>query len=218
MRLKIGTAVALAVALGLAGPAFAVSSGGLTFTSLDADLVLVSATGIGTQADPIVLTETIYGLDVNMSIAGLPNLYPSPYDVYSGTGFWIQKVVTNLTGETWTSYDHELQQVFGTPSSDGDGLSFAQGLSGRPWTSDVFTNVEEIIHPRDYINFYGGSVPAGGTVTFKYVIHDFTPISPFYLRQRPNYRPGVIPEPLTMVGLFGGTVGLAGYVRKRRRS
>jgi hypothetical protein len=200
--------------------ASSVTVNGLTFTSLDDSILkILGGSGTGSLADPIVLQEEVYGLDVTMSIAGLSASWGNPANTGHTAGFALVKEVVNKTGETWNFYDHELQEELGTPSSDGDGLSFAQGPLNdpRPWTSDKFGSYYEIILPRDYVNFYDGSVAPDETVTFYYVITDNTPIDPFYLRQRPNYDvSGIIPEPMTMLSALLGLGALGGYIRKRR--
>jgi hypothetical protein len=206
--------VALLIFLPAAALAAPITLNGLTFSEVSGAFTITGGTaGAGTQADPIVLYETVTGLDVTMSIRGFPQFGDPVYDD-GYASFWLQKVVTNDTGADWNYYDHELQQVLGTPSSDGDGLSFAQGLAGRPWTSDVFSVYDEVTDVRDYINFSRGVVHDGDTVTFNYIVHDFTPEDIFYLRQRPNY--SLIPEPGTLALLGIGLAGVA-LLRRRRR-
>jgi hypothetical protein len=197
-----------------------VSTAGLTFSEETGAFTLLSASGTGSAADPIILTEEVTGLDVTMSIRGLTEAFGNPAATGHLTGFYLRKIVKNLTGQAWDFYDHELQEVLGIASTDGDGLSFADG-AGLVFSSDKFSIVDQITDVRDFINFSGGSVADGETVTFNYVITDNSPISPFYLRQRPNFRPGgVIPEPASVVawsilGLcFFGTSYLTKYWRK----
>ena len=189
---------------------------GLTFTEVSANVQITSGSGTGSVADPIVLHENVSGLDVTMSIEGLigfGNLTQSGH----AAGFALQKVVTNLTSAAWNFYDHELQETLGVPSGEGDGLSFAQGCAScRPFTSNMFTIVDEIIDVRDYVNFSGGIVNPGETVTFNIMITDNTPLDIFYLRQRPDFEPGVkVPEPGSLLLLGSGLGGL--WLRGRKR-
>ncbi|MDY7039053.1 MAG: hypothetical protein SV375_23230, partial [Thermodesulfobacteriota bacterium] len=108
--------MALAFAFSSVVSAAPVTVNGLTFAEQTGAFTITGGSGIGTEGDPIVLFEDVSGLDVTMSISGLPgfgNLSGSGH----ATGFWLEKHVTNLTGETWNFYDHELQEILGTASS-----------------------------------------------------------------------------------------------------
>ena len=109
-------------ALAIAGP---VTTGGLTFTEQTGAFVFTGATGTGTAADPIKLYETVSGLDVTMSITGF-NTIGDPSAGPFTAGIYIQKYITNTTGQSWSFYDLELQQTLGVASGEGDGLSLGK--------------------------------------------------------------------------------------------
>jgi len=170
------------------------SIGTLDFSQTSGDFTITGGT---TSGETFRLFQDVTGpnLDLFASITGLPSL--SRYTVssqdtlgqtvnYALSGFWLESVLTNRTDSAWTFFDHEVQSTYNVASPDGDGLSFAQGLSVVP-QSDAFSTISQIEDVRDFVNFTGGTVDIGQTVTFRYFIADSTPDSTFYLRQRPNY-------------------------------
>jgi hypothetical protein len=132
--------------------------------------------------------QDVTGPDVNllMRIGGFDDLYDHGY-----VGIRVQSIVRNLTGTPWIFFDHELREDRNVPSPEADGLSFAQGYTSiRPFTSDLLPVADEVTDVRDFINFSGGIVQPGQTVTFIYAITDNSPEDRFFLLQRPNFQPG----------------------------
>lgn len=202
---RVFTAIAVSSAILSATSAQAVSLniGGLRFSEISGNFSIVNG-----RVDPdgfYTIQQNVYGPDTNlyMSIDGFPRLCPRCS--YAGIGF--QSVLTNMTGTPWLFVDHELQETYGTPSPEADGLSFGQFLPQfRPFTSTRFSTSEEEIDVRDYVNFSGGIVAPGDSVLFRYIFTDTTPLNRFFLLQRPNFQPrvGLIdptppPEPVQVV-------------------
>jgi hypothetical protein len=188
---QVFTGILVSTAIGLAPSAQAVSMviGGLRFSEVSGNFNIVNG-----RVDPdgfYTIEQDVYGPDTNlyMSIDGFPNLLCRRCS-YAGIGF--QSVLRNLTDTPWIFVDHELQEVYGSPSPESDGLSFGQFLPQfRPFSSTHFGLVEEEIDARDYVNFASGVVAPGDTVVFRYIFTDTTPINRFFLLQRPNFQPRV---------------------------
>jgi len=174
----------------------------------------------GSQANPWTISENITS-NAAPVVLQLTNPESGAVGPTNSTGSghaigkWFSKTVTNNTASAWSSFDLELQQVLGTPSTDGDGLSFAQG-AGFSFTSDKFTTVHSIEDVRDFLNFDGGSVGVGESVTFHFAITDSSnDHHTFYLSETPNRVVGAIPEPETYALMLAG-LGLMGFITRRR--
>lgn len=181
-------AIAITAALNVAEPASAAALrlGPLTFSEVSGDFVI---TGGRFDGSAFTLEQAVYGPNINLFTAIDGFRTACPYR--GGCYFTFQSVLTNLTGTPWILFDHELQEIYGIPSPEADGLSFAQAIPEvRPFTSTNFGGVDEVTDVRDYVNYSGGVVAPGATVLFRYVIADTTPLDRFYLLQRPNFQVG----------------------------
>ena len=185
-------------------------------TSLGAPLTLNSSNLVtaGTSADPWLLDETFAAV-----AGGTLQFTDTDGDPLAGAaeldsvGSWFTKTVLNNSGTTWTSFEMELQEILGTASGEGDGLSFAQALN-LVFFSSEFSTITRIDTTRDYLNFSGGEVLDGESVTFGFAVTDYSPQSPFYLLQTPNLVDRPLPEPGS-IALLG--IGLAGLAFRRRK-
>src|SRR5204863_1688720 len=92
------------------------------------------------------------------------------------SGSWLSTTITNNSGSDWTSFEFELQKALGTPSNELDGLSFAQ-RANLVFSSTAFSTVTRVDLSRDYLNFSGGTVASGSSVTFLFAITDMMPAS-----------------------------------------
>jgi len=198
-------------------PSFATSlsveSGGITLNEYNFSKA-------GSSAEPWTINESMTS-GGTLKLDSLEGQYVSPLGSPNATGSghnygrWFDKTITNNTGSKWTSFELELQAILGTPSLNGDGLSFADGANFI-FSSDMFTQYTRIDNTRDYLNFHHGAVESGETVTFHFAITDNLDNNPFWLLQTPNKVDAPVPEPSTFI-LFGAGLGGLAIWRKRKQ-
>ena len=174
---------------GAAATSFTVA--GLEFSDELGGFRLISVSGTGTAADPIVIVEEI--TDVGPAILVIRGRqmarsadgkdYPTSF-----INLAVIKVAINATERVWTGYDLELQEILKTPSPYQDGLSFDQlrSFSDEPFQADAFANTRRLEEPYDRVRFHQGSVDPGSAVRFNLFITDPTPAPVFYLLQEPQ--------------------------------
>jgi hypothetical protein len=187
------TAIAIAANLCLQTTVQAASLtlGKLTFTEATSDVkILGGILGAGTKEDPIVLFQEITGSNIALKVEGIKDFGNSLGTNYSAelffqthlAGLFLKTVITNRTNVAWSSFEHELHNTLGQPSSIWDGISFANGIdilfvpqvcpptpdcimppsgwverkplaSVRPFTSDKFATVKDDWLNRDALMF-----------------------------------------------------------------
>ncbi len=205
-KIIIIVAICFAMIDSSAAAVITVESGGLSIISFD------DSTS-GEASEPWLLEESVAGTGTLKWERGLGG---SVSGISQSAGKFLSLTKWNHTGVAWTSFELELQVILGTPSGEGDGLSFAQG-NGLVFTSDLFTNLTRIDDTRDYLNFSGGVVNPGESVTFFIALSDNSGNDPFYLLQTPNKidRDPEVPEPSTWAMMLGG-LGMVVWRVKRR--
>ena len=165
-----------------------VARDGVTFSDERGGFVIHSVSGEGTYENPFVVVEEITDpegavLVIRGALSGIGNRIGTLHQ----TGFALTKIVINGTDMTWTLFEVELEELYGIASDYYDGLSFGQAARlRRPFLSDRFQLNETLNEPRDELRFREGSVEPGQSVTLTFVVTDTTPISEFYLVQRPS--------------------------------
>jgi hypothetical protein len=193
-------ALPIAALVGVRAEAGAASfkAASLTFSDERGGFVIQGVSGAGTYEDPYVVIEEMTDpgggtLVIRGADSGIGNRIGTLHAV----GFAITKIVLNATGQDWTAFDLELQEIYGVPSDYYDGLSFGQGAKlPQPIISDRFAETEVEDEPYDEVHFRDGSVKPGDRLTLKLVITDATPVPEFYLLQRPSRLISALPSRL----------------------
>lgn len=180
-------AAALVLAAGSAAAA-PVTLDKLTFDDRLGGVILHDGWGTGTLADPFVLVEDITddGPAV-LAVSGFRMDFGNRIGTQHSVGFALTKIVRNLTGRQWDSFELEVRELLSRSSPYEDGLSFAQDASRDiAMGSDRFTDAYKTDEPLDSLVFSGDTIRPGETVTVKMVITDYSPSWEFYLLQRRN--------------------------------
>ena len=174
---------ALTARMALAAP---VTVEGITFSDERGDFTIVKVTGTGTPADPFTIVEDVTGGAPILVIRGFDERYGNRIGSQHVMGMAITKIAINHTGAPWTEYRVELRTAPDTPSTYGDGLSFAQGWAKKPpLSSSNFTNIQETDEPYDAIDFDQGRVEVDKAASFDFFITDMTPKPEIFLLQAP---------------------------------
>lgn len=159
---------------------------GLEFSDEEGGVVLHEAFGSGTPDDPITLVEDITedGPAV-VTVRGMRTSFGNRAAPGHGVGFVLVKIVRNLTSRPWYSFEMEVRERRGQPSTFEDGISFGQAMGGeRVFGSDRFTELRQTDEPLDAVVFSGATILPGETVTVRVVVTDFSPNWQFYILQR----------------------------------
>ncbi|MCO5071811.1 MAG: hypothetical protein M9944_11465 [Rhizobiaceae bacterium] len=150
---------------------------------------ITSASGIGVKEDPIVIVQELTSasavtLVIRAENPGTPSDDPHKF----ATGMLRIRLDTlNNSGQGWTEFEFELQEVLGQASVFSDGLSFDQRRDdGTSIESDSFAEFSRAFEPYDRLRFTKGQVDPLHAASFEFRITDFTPRPTFYLVQDPR--------------------------------
>jgi hypothetical protein len=125
-----------------------------------------------------VVVEDITGREPTLVIRFLDEHFGNRIGTQYPIGAAFIKVAINHSGTTWYGYRLEPRKVPTQPSSDSDGLSFAQGWRTRPpVVSNGFRHVRIIDQPYDAINFDDGRIEENHAVSFTFVLTNTLPSS-----------------------------------------
>ncbi len=150
---------------------------------------IIGISGSGRSADdPVVLLQELFSASpVTLVIRAERAIRPRNFVGDFANGFiHIRLVTRNNSGLPWVGFEFELQERLGVPSTFGDGLSFDQRQTESDTIScDRFPEYSRDFEPFDRLLFRGGNVDPLETVTFGFLISDFTPRWEFFLVQDP---------------------------------
>lgn len=155
---------------------------------------LLSASGVGTPENPVVIVEELPGIDPVILVIRR-HMLPRDDLAPSQAQLTLVKHVVNASERVWAGFEIELQEILKKPSVYSDGLSFKQ-FAANPddVASGSFTHNDRRFEPYDRILFQNGAVDPGATAWFRVTITDPTPVSEFYLLQDPNLLSAELPR------------------------
>lgn len=150
---------------------------------------IVGISGVGTAEDPVVVTQEFRSASpAILMIRAESPIRPPHTDGNFATGILHLRIVAlNNSGLPWLEFEFQLQEALGRPSTFGDGLSFDQRrIDSTTISSDRYRQFRRDYEPFDLILFRDGVTDPLETVTFEFLITDFTPRWEFFLVQDPG--------------------------------
>ena len=180
------------------------TAAGLSFSDELGGFRLISASGAGTIANPIVVVEEITQVGpAVLVVRGAQLIQHQGQTTMTYIRLAVIKIVINGSGRVWAGFDLELQETLNQPSPYGDGLSFDQlgSFAGIRFLSESFTTARRVNEPYDRVQFHGGAVDPGESVRFNFYITDPTPKLEFFLLQEPQLLLADLPEGYDVSGL-----------------
>jgi hypothetical protein len=146
---------------------------------------IVSISGDGSEETPVTIVKELQSArPVTMIIRTHEVIRPRVFDEGAvANGFIHMRIVAfNNSGLPWVEFELELQSHRGEPSSLGDGLSFDQRRTNSTFIdADRYRAFSRDYEPYDRIRFHEGATDPLDSVTLRFFITDFTPVSQFYL-------------------------------------
>jgi hypothetical protein len=163
-------------------------AGGYSFSDELGGFRIAGASGSGTRDDPIVIREELESASPVTLIIRAEGVVPTYAFGDNGFGFtYFRFVALNNSAAAWVEFEFELQEIRNQPSLFGDGLSFDQRRTdGDSITSSAFKDFKRDFEPYDRLRFLGGKVDPLETVSFGFLVTDFTPRQQFYIVQDPR--------------------------------
>ncbi len=174
------------------------NAGAFVFSDELGGFEILSVTGTGTEADPVVIEQRLTQIGPAIIVVR-PESGQQGFSPELGANPFMQlalvSVITNDSRRVWSGFDIELQENLGQPSVYRDGLSFDQlhTFDEREFSSNRFAVLTDHIEPYDRIRFEQGKVDHGETAEFRVFITDVTPRAEFYLLQEPQLLMAGIP-------------------------
>jgi hypothetical protein len=220
-RLELALAMLLGLGLclgfGAGSRAGTFEAGGLTFSDELGGFRLLSASGLGTASDPIVLVEEIFDLNpavLTIRQAGVEQSRTPSERILLRS---LIKVVINRSAWRWSGFDLELRNDLGLASVYSDGLSFDQLQAiPTPLASDLFAAIRAEDEPHDRLRFDQGRVDPDQAVQLAFNLIDLNPRSLFHLAQAPIILLTYLPGPSGRAeGPYAGFVAAPASARHR---
>ncbi|OBP75952.1 hypothetical protein BAE42_08780 [Mesorhizobium loti] len=169
------------------------ATGAYSFSDELGGFRITGASGIGTKDDPLVITEELNSATpVTLTIRTTKPIQTFGKAGEFANGIMYMRInVLNNSGQAWIEFQFELQEILDQPSVFGDGLSFDQRnkTPDNIWSSN-FADFDREFEPYDRLLFKNGKVDPLKTVSFEFLMTDYTPRWTFYLVQDPRIPTG----------------------------